>query len=183
MSPKSFWTILIKSLGIYILLQALVEIPSFINMTQTIYFDGFQPYTKTNYFAWAYLLLLLGIFWLIIWGCLFKTDWIIDKLKLNSGIIEEKLGFSMHRSDILKIVIMLIGGLTLVDALPGACQELFLCIQRVKEYGGFKKDPTSTYLLFNLIKIGFSIFMLTSSRLIVNYIEKKRRNPATEVLD
>lgn len=183
MSPRSFWTILIKVLGIYVLLQALVGIPSFINMTQAIYYEGFQPYEKTNYFAIAYLLLLLGIFWLIIWVCLFRTDWLIDKLKLNAGLIEENLAFKMHRADILKIVIMLIGGLTLVDALPAACQELFSCIQKVKDYGGFKKDPTSTYLLFNLIKIGISIFMLTSSQLIVNYMEKKRRNPVAEALD
>jgi len=183
MSPLSFWTILIKVLGIYVLLQALVGIPSFINMTQAIYYEGFQPYTKTNYFVVAYLLLLLGIFWLIIWGCLFKADWIIDKLKLTAGITEEKLAFSMHRSDILKIVIMLIGGLTLIDALPAACQELFLCIQRIKEYNGFKKDPASTYLLFHLLKIGIGIFMVTSNQFIVNYIEKKRRQPSAEALD
>ncbi|MGN6180117.1 MAG: hypothetical protein ACTHNW_13095 [Mucilaginibacter sp.] len=176
MSPLSFWTILIKVLGIYVLLQGLLQIPAFINMTQAIYYEGFQPYTKTNYFAWAYLLFLLGIFWLIIWACLFRTDWLINKLKLNAGVTEERLAFNMHRSDILKIVIMLIGGLTLVDALPAACQELFLCIQRIKEYNGFKKDPTSTYLLFHLLKIGIGIFMVTSNQLIVNYIERKEGN-------
>jgi hypothetical protein len=177
MSPRSFWTILIKVIGIYVLVQGLLAIPSFINFTQAIFYNGFQPYAKTDYFAWAYLLLLLGIFWLIIWWCLFKTDWLIDKLKLNAGIIEEKLAFSMHRSDILKIVLIIIGCMTLIDALPAACQELFLCFQKMNEYNGFKKDPTSTYLLFNLLKVGIGIFMITSNQLIVNFIERKRRQP------
>src|ERR1700749_1526705 len=99
MSPRSFWTILIKSLGIYTLLQGLIEIPTFLRLSGMFYTIAFPPSaSQGNLFALTYLLLLVGIFGLIIWECLFKTNWVIDKLKLNTGIIEERLGFSMHRS-------------------------------------------------------------------------------------
>lgn len=179
MSPHSFWTILIKTLGLYVILQALITIPVAINSVSMFTMQPMQSSSGSIY-ALAYSLLLFGSFGLILWECLFKTDWIINKLKLNTGFAEEKLGFTMHRSDVLKIVIMVIGGLTLLESLPIACQDLFLCLQRLNEYNGFKRDPTSIYLLYNLIKIGIGIFMVTSSRLIVNFIERKRRHPVED---
>jgi hypothetical protein len=176
MSPRSLWTIIIKGLGIYVLLQGLMSIPSIINMAEIFYSSGFpDSSTQAVFFESIYMISLLIVFWLIIWGCVIKTEWIINNLKLNNGIIEEKLGFRMHRSDILKVVVMIIGGVTLIDSLPAAFQEFFLCIQHLKEYNGFMKDPKCTYLLFYIIKVGIGVFMLTSSRLIVNFIDRRRR--------
>ncbi len=178
MSARSFWTILIRTLGIYTIMQALVAFPSFISSTAMFSFESSgHDFGTGGIFAVAYILLLLGLFGLILWACLFKTDQIIDKLKLNKGIIEEKLGFDMPRAIVLKIAIIVIGGLTLIDSLPAACQELLRCLQKSAEYNGFTKDPTSTYLVYHLIKTAIGIFMTTSSDWIVNYIEKKRREP------
>ena len=83
----------------------------------------------------------------------------------------------------LKIVIMIIGGVALIDAAPAALQEFILCIQKMGEYDGFKKDPTTAFLLFHIIKTAIGIFMLTSSRVIVNFIERNRREPITDTME
>ena len=124
-----------------------------------------------------YLFVLVCIFWLLVYATLIKPEWTIDTLKLESGIIEEKLNINMHRSSILAIVIMIIGGITLTDTLPALCRDSFFIIQESHAFTSIKDAPTISTIVFNLIKIAFAIFMLTSPRVIVNYIEKKRRQP------
>jgi hypothetical protein len=69
---------------------------------------------------------------------------------------------------------MIIGGLTLVDSLPVLCKDVYASLQS-DDYGLLRKNPSGGFIIVNLIRTAFGIFMLTSSRLIVNFIEAKRR--------
>lgn len=181
MSARSFWTILLKVLGIYVIIQGLLMIPSSITLFEVVRAWSSPNMAGADLLTYVFLalynIILVCVFWFLIKACLINPEWTIDKLKLDQGIIEEQLNISMHRSDILTIVIMVIGGITLVDSLPLLCQHIFTSFQQTNEYGGFKKNPATGYLIISFVRTVFGIFMLTSSRLIVNFIEKKRRAP------
>src|SRR3569623_1657799 len=102
MTPRSLFAIIIKIIGIYLLLGAIVSIPQ---MIITVYsLRGQVSYTDTKeMFGIAFFLIVTAVIYILIMRyCLFRTDWLIDKLNLAKGFTEEKLELNIHRSTILK---------------------------------------------------------------------------------
>jgi hypothetical protein len=184
MSPRSFWIIALKITGIYLILQLISTVPVILNAVEVLIIQpGYQQSLSGWLFVIVYLSVLIGVFLLMLRITIVNPAWTIDKLKLEKGINEENLNFNMHRSSILKIVIMVIGGITLIECLPAICQNLYTCFQQSDQYGGFQKNPQYGYLIMNFIRTIFGLFLLTSSSFIINYIEAKRRKPMAEVSD
>jgi hypothetical protein len=100
---------------------------------------------------------------------------VIKKLSLDKGFTEENIEINIHRSSLLSIAIIVLGGLMLADALPLLVYDAFNYVQRDDTYTGFSKNRASPYLVSNLLKIVIGYFMVVDSRLIVNFIERKRR--------
>jgi hypothetical protein len=179
MTPRSFWTILIKILGIYIILESLTSIPQLLTFVWGLMAQRAQSDSLNIYLIEiAYFILEIAVFATVLYYCLFKTDWIIDKLKLDQGFQDERFELTMHRSTILKIAIMVIGGLLLIDSFPFLCKNLLECLQMTTVYGGYAKNPNLFYVALYLIKSFIGYFLLTCSRMIVNFIELKRKKPA-----
>jgi hypothetical protein len=178
MTPRTFWAILIKILGIYTLLESVIAIPQFLsNIYYLASLSNGPDRNSGSLMVVVYITITLGLSVLVLWYCLFKTDWIIDKLKLDNGFQDERFEFNIHRSTILKIIIIIMGGLFLIDSFPLLCKDFFDCFQKTDEYGGYIKNPESTYVLLYFIKTLIGYFMLTCSRMIVNFIELKRKRP------
>ncbi|MDB4926104.1 hypothetical protein [Mucilaginibacter sp.] len=130
----------------------------------------------------AYYITIVIVYITILGLCIFKTDWIIDKLQLDKGYNDERFEFNIHRSTILKIVVMVIGGLLIADSFPLFCQQLLAYFQQSNTlvYKKFTDSPISKYIVFYLLKTFIGFFMLTCSRMIVNYIELKRKKADLE---
>ncbi len=109
-------------------------------------------------------------------GLVFKTSWLIDKLRLDKGFTEEKLELNIHRSIVLRIAIIVTGAILFIETLPSLLKELFAYYQEINSYNGFKHYPHAGWITFYLVKLLISYFMLTSSRPIVNFIERKRKD-------
>lgn len=182
MTPRSFWTILIKLLGVYIILQSFTGIPNF--LTSILFFTsrGIDPLSKFLYLEFIYYVIVITVYVIIFSVCIFKTDWIIDTLHLDEGYDDERFEFTIHRSTLLKIVIMAIGGYLIVESVPMFCQQL-LAYYKQRSFvsdSKFSKLPLSQYVVVYLIKIVIGYFMLSRNRAIVNFIEWKRKDTALE---
>jgi hypothetical protein len=183
MTPRSLWTILIKILGIYIILDSLTGIPAF--LSTIISFRSMIQITGTTdvvLFQFGYYLVVIITYGFICWLSLFKTDWLIDKLILDKGYQDEKFEFTMHRSTILKITVMIIGAIMLTSGFPWLCRYTFAYFQQVSEYKRFKDSPQSALIICYFLQTFIGYFMLTCSRIVVNYIELKRKKPAPEII-
>ena len=184
MTPRSFWTILIKILGIYIIFNALVAIPQFLF---SLYEVGIQinafPDAKIIYIQFGYSLTVVIIYGILLWLSIWKTDLIIDKLGLDKGYQDERFEFTMHRSTILKIVIMIIGGVMLINSFPLLCKYTFSYFEQVNEYKRFKESPQAGYIIIYFLQTVIGYFLLTCSRMVVNYIELKRKKPAANHIE
>lgn len=190
MTPRTLWTIILKILGFYIFLQMLYLLPQL--FTTITYLTAQQDSSDLNqqrtpiYFGMiAQSLFAISIYLFMIIAFIFRTDWLINALRLNKGITEEKLESNIHRSIVLQIAIIVTGGLLLVDSLPLLLRGLFNYYQEINVFRGFKRYPEGGLIIFQLVKVLISFFMVTSSRLIVNFIEHKRKGkahvPGTEV--
>jgi len=178
MTPRSFWMILLKIIGIYIILNSLYVIVQFIN--SSLYIVGSNDSSAFMQMILG-IIIIPGLYYLVFRYFVQKTEFIIDRFKLDQGFIEEKFEIKTHRSTILQIVIIVLGAVMVTDALPLFCRQLFLSFQQEEKFNGFKNNPISSWTVYYLVKLLIGLFMMTTSRLVVNFIERKRRETPTIV--
>jgi hypothetical protein len=164
MTTRTFWTIFIKIMGIWFVLNNLWVIIQFFT---SIFFLNSEQRLMTSVITLAMLVLTLFFFILIFYLLIFKTDWIIDKLGLDKAIQEEKLELNIHRSTVLAIAVIVIGSLILIDALPQLIRQLITYFQQ--------HNPTSAWIIFYFVKAVLGYILMTNSRFIVNLIEHQRK--------
>jgi hypothetical protein len=123
-----------------------------------------------------FLFFTVGFYVLIVRYFIFKTDWLIDKLYLDKGFTEERFELKIHRSTVLRIAVIVIGAVIIIYSLPLFCKQAFAYSQLTGPDKGFKENPASGWLIFYFVKLFVGFFMMTSSRLVVNFIERKRKD-------
>jgi hypothetical protein len=177
MTIKTFWTIFLKIFGLYLSWQTLIILASLFPALFSIgNLDRVSMFTTFSYFIFLVLILIF-----VTRYCIFKTAWIIEKLHLERGFAEgERVEVNIHRSSLLNIAIIVLGGLILADALPMLVRDCFNYIQQDDAYTGFKKNHSSPYLIGSVLKTTIGYIMVANSRLIVNMIERKRRKMIVE---
>ena len=172
MTIRTFWTLFLKILGIWLILSGLTVIPQFISA-----FAFFGDNHHDNFFAAIYiialLLLTVGLYFVVLKLFVFNSNWLIDKLKLDKGFQEEKLDLSITLKTVLTIATIVIGGLILVDALPMLCKQIFTFIQQKSV---FREDPQFNWVIFYLVKAIIGYLLMTNSKTVINYIDKKTEN-------
>ena len=192
MTPRSFWTVLVKILGIYMLFEALVVIPQLLSSISQVFvlYRDYDVQLKANgpaftsspnlleiMFVLGNVLMVFALYAFIFRFCIFKTDWIIDKLKLDKGYEDDRFEFNIHRSTVLKIAVIIIGGLMFIDGFPLLCEQTVSYFHRINNYKNFISSLEAKYIVIDFLKTFIGYFMLTCSRMIVNYIELKRKAP------
>jgi hypothetical protein len=174
MTPRTLWTILLKILGFCVFLQLLHILP---RLFDAIFFIS-SNHDTIAFTVIANTLFSTVIYLFMIIAFIFRTDWLIKLLRLDKSIPEEKIELNMHRSTVLKIAVIVTGAILLIDSVPPLLQGLFAYYQNINDYNGLKRYPYTGELIFNLLSVFISFFMVTSSRLIVNFIERKRKGTA-----
>jgi len=124
------------------------------------------------FFGTGLLLFVVFLYYFIVRVFLFKTSWLIDKLKLENGFIEEKLEVNISETSILTITVIVIGGLTFIDGLPLFCKEVF---DFLKQQSAFKDYNEASWIVFHFIKTIVGYLLMTNSKTVVDYINKKNK--------
>jgi hypothetical protein len=166
MTVRNFWTIFLKILGIWLIVGSFVVIPQFftsIFLSRTFVIEDFIFVLAPMVAVICFYLLILRVF-------IFKTDWLINKLKLERGFSEEKLELNLQLSTILNVATIVIGGLMFVDSLPTLCKEIFVFFQRKVL---FSENQSSGWIIADLIKSVLGYLLMTNSKSVVSFIEKR----------
>ncbi|MCJ0743905.1 hypothetical protein [Pedobacter montanisoli] len=168
MTIRTFWTIFIKILGIWLILGSITVIPQFLSVFYYTYSNNntIQDIALTI----VLLLLTISVYILILRLLVFKTDWIIDKLRLDKGFNEEEINLNIQLQTILRIAIIVIGGIMCIDSLPQLCQQIFVFFQQKNVFG---ESPSSGWIIFHFIKGLIGYLLMTNSRSIVAFIDKQ----------
>ena len=170
MEINTFWRIILKGIGLWFLVESIYIVPQLMSTISVI----------DNEVGWSNLLIVWGInlfvfliYILIVRLFLFKSDWLINTLKLEKNFTQEKIDISISTESILKIIIIIIGGLIFVQGLPNLIAEIYQFIQQ-KEL--IKNYPEVSWLIFHFLKTLFGYLMMTNSKIIEKYINKESRN-------
>lgn len=176
MTPKTFWTYFLRIFGLYLIWQSLIVLPGFIsNLINIPKMDIATLFTTISG-----LVFILSFYVAVLRYCIFKTGYIIQKLNLADGYDEEKIELNIERSNLLTMAVIIIGGLMLADAIPLFFYYVFQYFQNQNNYSGFSDNHASPWLISNLLKGVVAYLMLTESRAIVNFIERKSGNTTAE---
>lgn len=178
MTIRTFWTIFIKMLGIWLVLDSVTVIPQFLSAL---------PFFGSNHdenvigltVVLGLLLLTIGVYFLILRFFVFKTAWIIDQLHLDKGFDEEKIDFNVQLSTVITICTIIIGGLIFIDSVPQLCKQIFVFFQQKSI---FRESPTSGWIFFYLAKTALGYSIMTNSELILAFFQKEiaKKNDRSE---
>lgn len=168
MSIRTFWTIFIKILGIWLVLDCFSIIAQGIS---TVIFTNSDDDLEIFGGILISIMMTLGIYVFILWLFVFKTSWIIDQLNLEKGFTEEKIELNIERSTILNIAIIVIGGLMFINALPEFCMQILNYIQQKNM---LIESVSAGWIFFHLVEIIIGYLLMTKSQNVVKFIEKQR---------
>jgi len=171
MTPRNLFNVILKILGIFFIRDFLESMSQLF-----IVFSLFDKHSDMS----EELLAILGTVAVILvevffcWLLVFKTEWVIKVVKLERGFNQETIPLNMHRSTILSISIIVIGGWLVANEIPNFCRQLLVYFQEKRmDYG--RHNSTIQYSVVSGVKIVIGILLIAEQRLLVNLIERQRK--------
>ncbi|GAA4317651.1 hypothetical protein [Flaviaesturariibacter amylovorans] len=171
MTIRVIFQIILKVLGVFFIKDILATLPHLLSVG--LFLFGANSGAE-GLWTLATTLLVLFVYCLVAYCLIFRTDRVIDKLRLDEGFTEQSITWSIHRSTVLSICVIVIGGLIVVDGIPELCRQLFSYFQERRMTFG-QTDPSISYSVLSAAKILIGLLLIGSQRQIVNYIEHRRR--------
>lgn len=171
MTPRDLFNIILKILGVFFIKDFLVIIPQL--LTATLYLTRPDSVVEAIWTLVTTILVLLA-YGLVSYYLVFKTELIIDKLRLDKGFEHEIIPLNIHRSTILSISIIIIGGLLVADEVPNFCRLVFSYFQETRMTYG-RTNPTMSYFVVSAVKIIIGLLLMGSQRKIVALVERERK--------
>jgi hypothetical protein len=170
MTIRTFWTLLLKILGIWLILSSLTVIPQFLTVF-SIFTNNDNIISALSIIA--LMLFTLGLYFVVLKIFVFNSNWIIDKLKLDKGFPEETIDLNISLQTVLTISTIVIGGLIFVEALPMLFKQFFTFIQQKTV---FREDPEFSWIIFYSVKTLIGYLLMTNSKFVIEYIHRKTKN-------
>lgn len=173
MTPKSFFTIILKIFGLFFLRDLINSFPQL--FSTLIYFlkeDALSAGLSTIFFS----LVIMIFYGVICWHLLFKTAYILNLLKLENEIEEDSFSISISQKSIILIALIVLGGIIITNEIPTFCRMLFSHIEIARQMIGPLENDFSL-IIFSGIKIIIGLLLIGERERIANFIGKK---PAIE---
>lgn len=117
------------------------------------------------------LILVLGIYYFVFRICLFKTSWIIDKLKLDKDFENQHIKFNSKNFTIISIAIIVIGGIIFIESIPILLKDIFIFFQQKST---LKDYPNTGWIFFNFVKIITWYLLMTNNKQVAKFIDSKK---------
>lgn len=160
MTIKTLWLIILKTFGLYVAIQTIPVFFQFIAGVVTM-----AGMAGPGMFGFLMVpLLLFTIYLLLFLALIFKSEWLINKLKLDQGFNQEIIDLRFDFGKVVNIVVIFLGLWLLTDGLP-------LFVQ------GTVNPAPSTGVLLPIIKIAMGIVLIVCypaiSKLIVSRNNKE----------
>jgi hypothetical protein len=167
MTGHSIWRILIKLSGLSLLINLFEVIPT----------AAIGAFTYPGFETIGLLLLVFTLYISFIRFILFKSDWIIDKLRLDQDFSDERIEINLEKSTIYTIVILIIGGIIFINAFANLVCEIMVYINnnRFIESGYYDNSILSANVIFYSVKTVIGYLLIRNVRKITTYIDSNKR--------
>ena len=171
MTLRDLFSVILKIMGIFFIRDLFNSLPQLLVVFQS-FIQG--DYSESIWSLFA-VVMIFSIQGYIFYSLIFNTSWIIDKMKLTEDFDWEPIPFRIHRSTVIQIAVVVIGGLLLIDEIPNFSRRIFIYFQQRKAlYHGY--DSEGSYVILSVVKIILAVLILSEHRRIVSFILRKK-NP------
>ncbi|MEO6231627.1 MAG: hypothetical protein ABJB11_11470 [Ferruginibacter sp.] len=178
MTPRNLFNIILKIFGLFFLREIINTIPRTIS-NFLIYFNTLDigPIIATTVVS----IVILAFYFFLVIQLIFKTNKLIDILKLDQGFDEHELSFeqktefqvALSRSFVLTTALIVIGGVILADEIPDFCRYIYLYFdQKNVGYNPSKTDMSPMF--FAGAKIIIGLLILGERNRIIDFIEGQK---------
>lgn len=176
MAPKSLFIIIVRIIGLFLLLDTLTVIPSYLNSISFIVNIGDA---KSILIGIIFSTLIVVLYIMILFYVLFKTEKVVDRLSLYKNFDEEKIELNIHSSTLIKIAILIIGGMMFLDNIVPVVLNLFGYIKSLNDNilidFDHEKSISTMAFVHNLIKSLIGYLLVSNCRVVAIWVEKKIR--------
>lgn len=168
MTKRDFFKIIIKVFGLYSLMTTLFTVlPN--NITNLMILD--EHYILLVWIVISVIVVIL--FFMIL---LFKSDFIINKLKLDKGFDDDRIELgNLNNQSLFKFALILIGGFLIVNNLPYFIQDTFSALKSKMVTNVYSSQLTINY--FNWFVSGINILIgyifITNYKRITSFLDKQ----------
>lgn len=168
MEIKTFWTIVLKGIGLWLLVEALYILPQMgSSFSISNYGDGFDSYVLV---VWLFSILVFILYLFIVRLFLFKSEWLLNILKLEKNFTTDRIDIGISKSTVLKIVIVITGALILIDGFPHLVREIY---EFLRQKALIKDYSETSWLFYYFLKSLFGYLIMTNSRSIEKFVNKE----------
>ncbi|NDV47159.1 hypothetical protein D0T49_08890 [Paludibacter sp. 221] len=167
MSIKTFWNILLKVLGIFLLLGVFQII---VQLAATIPFIWDRHEFIPIIIA---VLLIVAVFvgyFFLIRAFFFAPAWLNKILRLDQGFTEERIDLNIKTSAILRIAVVVVGGVVFIQSFPELCRQIFIVYQQkvaLNVNAGFQ------LVIICLVKLVIGYLLVANNKRVADFISKK----------
>lgn len=167
MTKRDFFRILIKIFGLYSLILSIFTV-----IPQNISNVLFQFDIMMLLVILASTIISVGMFLVL----LFKSDFIIDKLKLYKGFDDDKIIVgNLTNESILKLALIIIGGFLIIDYLPAVLFDLINAFKTKSTFTSIEGNNVNYFdIVIGLVNILLGYLFITNYKIISQFLDKKQ---------
>ena len=169
MEIRTFWRIVIKGIGLWLLIGAFYIIPQ---LGSNLYMINTNDGWSNIFTIFILSVFLFVVYIFIVRLFLFKSEYIITKLKLDSHFTQEKIDVNISSQTVLRVVIIITGAITLIESLPNFMIEVYHFLQAKQLLKDYQEVSS---MLFYFIKSLIAYLMMTNSKVIEKYISREAK--------
>jgi hypothetical protein len=171
MTIKTLLNIILKVFGLFFIKDILISIQQLFLL---FIMQGTEYQSSTLVFKEAIMMVGMTLIYILVaYRLIFKSDTLIEKLHLARGIDQDTIALNTHRSTILSISIIVIGGYMVVNEIPYLGRQLFTYYQQKNAYE--QTTFSSSYIILAGTEIIIGLLLIGLQRPIVNLIERQRK--------
>ncbi len=164
MTVRTFWAILLKVAGLS-LLAAAVGVIGNLAATLSMMADWRGVTGIISIVA------VVIIYLICLWLCLFRTDWIIDTLRLDKSFGEsERIELNVSPLTVVQIAVTVVGAIMVIDSLPAFCRQSFVFFQEKSVW--FHESPDAGWIIFHAVKIVLGAILALNGKKVAGLICK-----------
>ncbi|HEY5406560.1 MAG TPA: hypothetical protein VIJ92_05730 [Ginsengibacter sp.] len=167
MKLRTLFGIIIKVFGFFIIKDILATLPYLITPIMSL--AGSEE--KFDSGTLIVTLLILALYFAIAYALIFKTESMLNLLKLEPELSDEYLTFDVSAVNILTIALIILAGYLLIEEIPDFCNYLFSYYEQSQLRFQATKPPISK-LMISGIKIVIAFLIIGERKKIIQLIQK-----------
>lgn len=168
MSVRTLWFLILKTIGMWLIINCLISLPAMARGVSDLLANPLSLSAIT--IEIAYLILIVISYFLIFRLLIMKPDWTINFFKLEKGFEKIRINLTLPYNKLLKIAIILIGGVLFARTIPNLVESLYLLISGDLL---FSQDPKNFQLIIYSTQVIIGLLIMTNSNLVQRYINRK----------